>query len=245
MAEVGPVAPLVQSWLSASDPGLVRLTLAVRGTLSVFLTPLAAMWSAMSAAVQPVEFASGVTLSMMAPFLMREPTPRQRQLTLLMLVFRPPCGHGRHRPAARPRHRRRRLLPGLVFVCFLLHPRSPRMVGLGLVAVVTTYVGLYLELPPRPCRCSSSRLSPRCRSSPSPVSSLVPMDPAATLRRIVEAVQGRAGQVLRSARIGSGASLRRSVGARDLCAAERSRAGGRRPASRCCEPGGRLRSARG
>ena len=36
----------------------------------------------------------------------------------------------------------------LVFLCFLLQARNPLGMAMGLVAVVISYVGLYLELPP-------------------------------------------------------------------------------------------------
>lgn len=71
--------------LAASDPGLERLALAGRGTLSVFLTTLAAMLATRLAGFSIIDFASGITLSLMAPFLMREPTRRQRQRGLLIL----------------------------------------------------------------------------------------------------------------------------------------------------------------
>ncbi len=208
MSEVGPVAPLVQSWLSASDPGLVRLTLAARGTLAVFLTAMAAILVGRLAHVQPVEFASGVTLSMMGPFLMREPTLRQRQRTLVMLMVPAAIAtvatallHGRG-PAGDA------CFLALVFVCFLFHPKGQINVGLGLVAVIITYVGLFLELPPStlPMQLGSIVVAAPIIAFACFVA--IPMNPAATLRRTIEAVQWRAAQVLRSARIGNGASLR-------------------------------------
>ena len=71
----------------ASDPGLLRLGMALRGTSAVFLMTVAAIVLGRVFGTSPVDFAAGVTLSMMAPFLMREPTRRQRQRTLVLLVL--------------------------------------------------------------------------------------------------------------------------------------------------------------
>src|ERR1700712_2734350 len=46
--------------LSASDPGLLRLTLAVRGTLSVFLTTIAATVVTRLTGLSIVDFASAI-----------------------------------------------------------------------------------------------------------------------------------------------------------------------------------------
>ena len=186
--------------LAASDPGLERLMLAGRGTLSVFLTTVAAMLAVRWGGFSIIDFASGITLSLMAPFLMREPARRQRQRGLLILPL----------PAAAATVATT-LLQGqgpvgdtcflaLVFVCFLVHPRNPRMIGVGLIAVVETYVGLYLDLP-----LSALPMQLLSLAMAVPVIALacfvvLPMNPMATLRRTVAAVQGRAAQVLRTAR---------------------------------------------
>ena len=131
-----------------ADPGLLRLTLALRGTLSVILATLAALAASKLLGWQILDFAAAITLSMMAPFLSREPTLRQRQRTLLVLGLTAGAAttaatllHGQG-PAGDSCF----LL--LVFLGFLLQPRGPRFLGIGLVSVVVTYVGLYLELPP-------------------------------------------------------------------------------------------------
>lgn len=194
-----PVLVALQEHLATSDPGLARLTLAARGTLSVFLTTIAALLGARLLGAPLQEFASGVTFSMVGPFLMRELTRRQRQRTLLTLMLAAAAAtvgtallHG-HGPAGDS------CFLVLVFLCFLLHPRSPRMIGIGLMAVVTSYVGLYLELPPAtlPIQLLSLVLAAPVVAFAGFV--VVPLDPAATLRRTAAAVQGRAAQVLRSA----------------------------------------------
>ncbi len=184
---------------AAADPGLVRLTLALRGTLSVFLTTTVALIAAHFGGWSIAEFASGIVLSMMGPFLMREPTLRQRRRTLLTLLL--PAilsdvattllhGHG-------PLGDMSFLV--LVFLCYLFQQRSPRMTAIGLVAVVTSYVGLYLELPPAtlPIQVAAQVLAIPIIALACFV--LLPMNHAATLRRMVVAVQGRAAAVLRHA----------------------------------------------
>ena len=208
------------SWrdlVATNDQGLLRLQMAARGTLSVFLTTLVAVVAGHLANFSPVECAGGITLSMMAPFLMREPTIRQRQRTLLMLVLPAVAtaigttilhGHGIVGDSA---------FLVLVFVGFLLGPRSPRAIGLGLVSVITAYVGLYLELPPStlPIQIASQVLAVPIIALACFV--IIPMDAAATLRRSTAAVQARAAQVIREARTldasdpAAAARLRRAV----------------------------------
>lgn len=209
---------MLRDRFAASDQGLLRLQMAGRGTLSVFLTTLVAVLAGRWLHFSPVECAGGITLSMMAPFLMREPTRQQRQRTLLMLVIPAIVAtigttvlHG-HGPAGDS------VFLLLVFLCFLLGPLSPRAIGVGLVAVIITYVGLYLELPPAtlPLQIASLLLAV-------PVIALacfvvIPMDAAATLRRSLGAVQARAAQIIRQADAFSGrptpeagARLRRAV----------------------------------
>ena len=185
--------------LASSDQGLLRLQMAARGTLSVFLTTLTAIVAGRYLHFSPVECASGITLSMMSPFLMREPSRQQRQRTLLALVLPAIAAtigttllHG-HGPAGDS------VFLLLVFVAFLLGPVSPRAIGMGLVAVITTYVGLYLELPPAtlPLQIASQLLALPLIVLACFV--VVPMDAAATLRRSIGTVQTRAAQVIRQA----------------------------------------------
>ena len=86
-----------------------------------------------------------------------------------------------------------------MFLGFLLQPRGPRFLGIGLVSVVVTYVGLYLELPldtlPRQVLGIAAVL---------PVIAFacfvaVPVNPVATQRRMVAAVQSRAARLVPAA----------------------------------------------
>ncbi len=185
--------------------------------MSVFLMSLVAVGLGRVLGVQPVEFASGVTFSLMAPFLMREPNRQARQVTLLYLAL-PAMAvtvvtgvmHGQGRLGDT-------FFLGLVFLAFLLQARSPRGIGLGLVAVVVSYVGLYLELPVEtlPNQLLSIVVAVPVVAFASFV--LFPLRPVATLRRTVQAVQGRAASVLHDAaavRAGdpaAGRTLRRSL----------------------------------
>ncbi|WP_158743377.1 FUSC family protein [Acidisphaera sp. L21] len=183
----------------ASDPGLLRLFMAFRGTLSVFVMTVVALLLGHLLDAAPVEFASGITFSLMLPFLAREPTRRERQRTMVMLAL-PAAGaaivttvmHGRGVLGDS-------FFLVLVFLCFLLQARSPQGIALGLVAVVISYVGLYLELP-----VSTLPIQMLSVLVAIPVVWFIgivalPLRPARTLRRTVQAVQGRAAMVLRDA----------------------------------------------
>src|SRR5437763_58667 len=63
---------------AASDPGLIRLMLATRGTLSVLLTTVAALSLAHAGGAPLPELARGITWSIMATSLRRAAPPRQR-----------------------------------------------------------------------------------------------------------------------------------------------------------------------
>jgi uncharacterized membrane protein YccC len=183
----------------AADPGFVRLAMAVRGTLSVLLASLAAGLAVHVTGIPIVVFAGGVTFSLMGPFLARDPTMRQRQRTLAILVL----------PAAAMAIVTA-LLHGatwagdlfflaLVFACYLLQSRHPRNLGLGLVAVVATYVDLFLQLPPATLPAQLAGLVVGAMLTAVACFVLVPMTSAATLRRTVRAVQWRSARVLQTA----------------------------------------------
>ena len=189
----------------ASDPGLLRLILALRGTCSVFIMTIVVIVMARLLGASPVELASGVVFSIMAPFLTREATVRQRQQTLLLLPL-PAAGatiattllHG-HGLAGEA------FFVLLVFAACLLQARSPRGIALGLVAVVVSYVGLYLELPPATLPLQLLAILVAVPVVWLACFVILPFRPAATLRRTVQAVQGRAALVLREARALAGA----------------------------------------
>ena len=87
----------------------------------------------------------------------------------------------------------------LVFFGFLLGGRGPRWIGIGLVAVIVAYVGLFLELPVAswPVQVLSVLVGGVVTAVTSLV--LVPLRPERTLRRMVQALQARAARVLRDA----------------------------------------------
>jgi hypothetical protein len=81
-----PLTSQLWSRITASDPGLLRLLLAARGTLSVLLTTLLCMLVAHLLAEPVIPFTAGLILSMLGPFFMREPSWQQRVITLLLLT---------------------------------------------------------------------------------------------------------------------------------------------------------------
>lgn len=190
---------ILWSRIAATDPGLLRLLLAMRGTLSVGLTTFVLATVAGASGRPITEFAFGVVLSMVGPFIMRDPTRRQRQTTLLLLL--PPAAiavaaSGLLHPFP-PAGEIWFLL--LVFLGALMQARHPRALGLGLIAVIMTYVGLYLRLPlaTLPAQLASLGVGAACIWTVCFV--LLPLRPVATLQRAVRSVQRRAGRVLSEA----------------------------------------------
>ena len=183
----------------SSDPGLLRLAMASRGTSAVFLMSLVAIGMAKLLDATPMEFASGIVLTLMSAFLMREPTWQQRMRTMMMLVLPAIVAsaltsllHGQGRLGDT-------YFLALVFLAFLLQARGPRAIAIGLVAVIVSYIGLYLELPPAtlPIQVLGILLAVPVGAFANFV--LLPLRPASTLRRTVQAVQGRAALVLHDA----------------------------------------------
>ena len=189
-------------WTGSSppDPGLLRLLLAARGTLSVLLAGIAAVFAAHVTNISIVAFAVGVTFSIMAPFLMSEPTAAARRRTLLILLL----------PAAFAAIATT-VLHGygpigdcgflvLIFLCFLFNSWHPRMIGIGLVAMVMTYVGLFLNLPPAMLPIQLASLVAAVPIVAFACFVALPMNAARSLRRAVASVQWRAARVLRHGR---------------------------------------------
>jgi uncharacterized membrane protein YccC len=187
----------VPDWLAARDPGLARLQLAARGTSAVLLTTVLGMVVGGLLHVPVFEFASGITYSLMAPFLTREPTLRARQVSVTLLVLPAMAStvltallHG-YGPAGDS------FFLVLVFLCFLLHPLHPRVIGMGLIAVVITYIGLFLELPPATLPAQLGGIVLAWPVTMFACFVLVPVNPARTLRLAVRAVRWRAARALR------------------------------------------------
>ncbi len=196
---IGSVVAGLRDRAISSDPGLLRLVMAARGTSSVFLTTVVSIGLGTLLHTSPVEFASGIVLNMMASFLMREPTWQQRLRTLVVLAVPAVVAsvltsllHGQGRVGDT-------YFLALVFLAFLLQARGPRAIGIGLVAVVVSYIGLYLELPPStlPVQILSILIAVPVGAFANFV--LLPLRPATTLKRTVQAVQGRAALVLHDA----------------------------------------------
>jgi hypothetical protein len=190
---------LVWSRVAATDPGLLRLLLAARGTLSVGLTATILILVAALLGRPITEFAFGVVLSMVGPFVMRDPTRRQRQATLLLLL--PPAAVAITATAMlHPRPPAGEIwFLSLVFVGALFQARHPRAIGIGLIAVIMSYVGLYLRLPAATLPAQLASLGIAAAAIWTVCFVLLPLRPASTLQRAVRSVQRRAGRVLREA----------------------------------------------
>jgi uncharacterized membrane protein YccC len=193
--------PLALLWdrLASVDPGLLRLLLATRGTLSVGLTVTVLMAMAYFSGRPITQFAFGVVLSMVGPFVMRDPT-RAARLTTLLLLLPPSVGAivaasvaNLHPPAGEV------WFLALVFIAALLQPRHPRSLGLGLIAVVMTYVGLYLRLAPETLPAQFSSLVVAAVVVGLICIVAMPLRPVITLRRAVRSVRRRTGRILQEA----------------------------------------------
>ncbi len=193
--------------VAAADPGRLRLLLAARGVLSVGLAATLLFAVAAMLHQPPTVFAAGVVISMLGPFLMRDVTARQRRRTLLLLLIAaigaaiassllwaiPFAGEA--------------FFLLLLFAGMMLQASDPRAIGLGLVAVVISYVGLYLKLPPQtlPLQCLGLCLGAAATALACFL--LLPLRPASTLQLAVRSVQRRAARVLREARATPGTGV--------------------------------------
>jgi uncharacterized membrane protein YccC len=182
--------------LMSTDPGLLRLLLATRGTLSVLMAVLLLTFTAWITGRPATDFAFGAVLSMIGPFVMRDATRKQRQMTLLLLL--PPAvvaATVASLAAERPPMGEIWFL-ALVFVCALLQNWHPRAIGIGLVSVVMTYIGLYLRLPPQSLPVQLASLGLGVAAVWLVCFVLFPLRPLATLRRAVRSVERLAGDIL-------------------------------------------------
>jgi uncharacterized membrane protein YccC len=132
-------------------------------------------------------------------FVMRDATRKGRQITLLLLL-----------PAAAAAvcltslvHTRalvgEAFFLALMFIASLLQALHPRALGMGLIAVVMTYIGLYLRLPIQTLPAQLASLLIGCSVVWVVSFVLMPLRPVSTLRRAVRSVQRRAARVLRQA----------------------------------------------
>ncbi len=184
---------------SLGDPGLVRLILAARGTLSVALTTFASILVGRLIGAPPAEFAAGIVFSCMVPFMMQEPRWCQRQVSMLVLAVPALLVSALTSFLHSQRLAGEAFFLALLFACFLFQSHHRRVMALGLVGVVMTYIGLFLRLPPStiPIQALSVLLAIPMTSLACFV--ILPLSPTRTLRRTVRAVQLSVVQVLHDA----------------------------------------------
>ena len=182
-----------------SDPGLLRWLLALRGTTAMTLSIAAAVLLGPLIGATPIDLAAGITFSLMAPFWMREPNRPDRERTLLLLIFPAVAAvlgttalHGQQRLGDAS-------FLALVFVAWLLQGRSPRAMGLGVQAVIITYVGLFLQLPLATLPQQLVGIAAAVAITWFSAFVVVPLQPAKALGRTVKSVQVRAASALHAA----------------------------------------------
>jgi uncharacterized membrane protein YccC len=185
--------------LADSDPGLLNLALACRGAVSVGLTVTLLVFLAKLTDRPVIEFAFGAVFSIVSVFVIRDLTRRGRLVTFLALVptaaaamiatsfihAEPLLGEA--------------LFLALVFVTTLAGTWHPRAMGIGLIAVVLTYVGLYLRLPPSSIAYQLAGLATGAAVVFAVCFFALPLRPAVILRRAIRSVMRRAAAVLRAA----------------------------------------------
>ncbi len=213
---IGLAALALWDRMVAADPGMLRLLMAARGTVAVFLctcamAPLSRLMGETAIATAP-----GIVFSLMAAFLMREPTRRQREQTLLLLALPAMLGAAGTTLLRDAVFAGDALFLGLVFVCFLLQGRGPRAIGQGLMIIIACYIGLYLRLPVGTLPLQLLSVAVAVPVTWFACFVLLPMRPGAQLRRTIQAVQGRAAAVLDTAalvrsRASGGWKLQRSL----------------------------------
>jgi len=196
-----------------SDPGLLNLALACRGALAVGLTVTLLVFLTRLTGHPITEFAFGSVFSMVSVFVIRDLTRRARLITFTVLV---PTGavamvitsfiHAEPLVGEA-------LFLALVFVTTLVGTWHPRAVGMGLIAVVLTYVGLYLRLPPASIPYQLGGLATGAAVVFVVCFFILPLRPAVILRRATRSVMRRAAAVLRAAdrRAPGSATLKREM----------------------------------
>jgi uncharacterized membrane protein YccC len=196
-----------------SDPGLLNLELACRGAVSVGLTVTLLVFLTQLTGVTLMEFAFGAVFSIVSVFVIRDQTRMGRVITFFALV--PTAAAAMTATSfihAEPLWGEALFL-GLVFVTTLSATWHPRAMGMGLIAVVLTYVGLYLRLPPSSLPYQLAGLVAGAAVVFAVCFFALPLRPAVILRRAIRSVMRRAAAVLRAAdRRGAGTSARRGAG---------------------------------
>ncbi len=136
------------SELLASDPGLMRLRSACRTTLASVLAAAILGFMLAEGAVSPLGLGSGIVFALMAASLPRDPSPRQRLITIVtmalsgalstvvtgLLAIWPLVGEAG--------------FVALLFGAVAVQTRGPRAVAGGLMAVVASYLALFLHADP-------------------------------------------------------------------------------------------------
>lgn len=188
--------------IANSDPGRLYLLLACRGTLSVFVTAVLLFLIANHFGQPFAELAYGAVFSIVSVFNLSDTTRKARLITLMLLV---PMGMATITMTslfhARPLLGEAIFLL-LIFLTTLLRPWHPKAMPLGMVAVVLTYVGLFLRLSPSTLPYQLGSLLIGALVVWLVCFALLPLRPEKNLRRAVSSVMRKVSAVLDAARCG-------------------------------------------
>lgn len=193
---IAVVISLVAGRLLVTDPGLVRLRIALRVALASLLTGFASIaWNV--AHHHPVTLAApGILFAMIAPLFVRDARRPAWFATLLMLYV---CASACFAAATALSHVPLAGDAGFLLVMFagvLCQACGPRALGCAMLAVVSVYLGLYLHLSTAQLvqTLLLSAVAPAIVALVGRV--LVPMRAAANVRLAIHTVTLRAARVL-------------------------------------------------
>ncbi len=190
----------LRDFLVDSDPGLLNLELACRGVFSVGLTATLLVGLARLTGLPVIMFAFGAVFSLISVFVLRDLTRRARLITFFTLVPTALAIVGVTSLVHAAPRAGEALFLLLVFFTTLVRTWHPRAMAIGLVAVVLTYVGLYLRLPPASLPYQLIGLSTGMVVVFVVCFFVFPLRPAVIVRRAVRSVMRRAAAALRAAK---------------------------------------------
>ncbi|SEQ97128.1 Uncharacterized membrane protein YccC [Faunimonas pinastri] len=205
-------APLWNRFV-ASDPGQVRLLAATRVTLSVGIAGLGLAALVIWGCVPTMGIALGATLTMLAPFLLRDPGRRRRETTLFLMALLAALAYVAGALISPLFPVAEILFLLVIFVAVLLQSRGPRYGAICFGSFLSFYLGIYLHPP-------AAELPKHLASLPIMWVAvwivcfvLLPDEPSAMLRRLLRSVLRRTALVLEAAEAdalhGTGESRRR------------------------------------
>ncbi len=136
------------SGVLAADPGSLRFRLACRTTLAVALAAAILVPLLLLHDLPVLAPAGGVTFALMASSLPREPRPRTRLVTTLMMALAAGLATALAALTAAPVLLGQAIFLAVLFCAVGAQNRGPRAIAVGLAGVVHVYLALFLKADP-------------------------------------------------------------------------------------------------